>query len=589
MSSRGTRSQWREQISQPEHDIVEERNVKVPMRDGVELAVNVFRPDAEGEFPALVAMAGYGKETQDLPLSPQPLGESAMWDGTIEAGDPEEFVPRGYAHVVADVRGTGDSGGAFTGMMASHEGEDGHDLIEWIADQPWCDGSVGMTGYSYFSFTTLKTALEQPEHLEGIFVSHALSDFYRDGVYPGGVLNMFYYGLWDGRNGSSGIPANNPVSKIQRDWPQEKIDKRRAELLDDPDIRHQPNLYHLLQYPFKNPMFYDMLMNPYDGEFWEDRSIYPRVEDIDVPAFVIGKNPHSLKGFWELYEQLDTTKKLLVKPPGPEERPWREDVELLVRWFDHWLKDIDTGLLDEPPIEIAMQGSHERREETEWPVPDVEWEACYLRRRGQLSFAPERYQAEPDSFLQEPLHVSQQRGSVSYVSQPIPGKLQLMGPASLTFYASIDQPDTTWIVSLSDVRPDGSEVRLEKTYLKASHRAVDPDRSEPGRPYHPHTEESVDPVEPGEITEYTVGLGPFASVLSEGHRLKLTIESMESPLDDEMHVHYHPHLCSSRTTLHKIYRNDEYRSHLTLPTVNVDDEVLDVLSNDSYLGGDPTH
>lgn len=585
MISKGSDRAWRDEISQPEYDVVEERDVFVTVRDGVEIAVNVFRPDADGEFPALFAMAGYGKETQDLDYPPQPLTESSMWDGTIEAGDPQDIVPRGYAHVVADVRGTGHSGGEYTGMMASHEGEDGHDVVEWIADQPWCDGNVGMSGYSYFSFTTLKTAIEQPEHLEAIYVSHALADFYRDSVYPGGVLNMFYYGLWDGRNGSSGIAANNPASAMLQELDEAEVERRREELLEDPAIRNRPNLFHTLHYPFMNPPFFDMMLNPYDGEFWEERSIYPEIEKIDVPVHVIGKSPHSLTGYWDLYRGIEAPKRLTVKPPGPEERPWREDTRMFIRWWDHWLKGNDTGAMDGDPIDVFVSGANEWREEAEWPLPDVEWEKLYLRRRGRLLLEPEHHQPEPDTFVQQPLHVTEERESVEYETAPMPGPLPLLGPVSLTFYAAIDQDDTTWVVSLYDVAPGGGETRLSKNYLKASHRAVDEERSEPGKPYHPHTREAAEPVEPGAVTEYNVALSPLTLVVQPGHRLKLTIENMESPRDPEMHIHYHPHVTSGRTTLHEIYRDDEHRSHLRLPTVDADPDVLDLLGDEDYQGG----
>ena len=126
--------------------------------------------------------------------------------------------------------------------------------------------------------------------------------------------------------------------------------RRRQELLNDPDIKNYPNIFHLLNYPFKNPWFFDMVMNPLDGPFWKDRSVYPFYDKIKVPTFVVGKVAHESGAYWDVYANINTTKKLLVKPNGPEERPWREDHELILRWHDHWLKGNDTGVLDEPNI-----------------------------------------------------------------------------------------------------------------------------------------------------------------------------------------------------------------------------------------------
>jgi putative CocE/NonD family hydrolase len=117
---------WHELLSQPQYRIKTEKDVFVPMRDGIRLAVNIYRPDAGGKFPALLALSPYGKEIQELKLPPQSLEKSAVWDGVIEAGDTEYFVSRGYVHVVGDLRGMGYSEGEYVGLHSKQEGQDGH-------------------------------------------------------------------------------------------------------------------------------------------------------------------------------------------------------------------------------------------------------------------------------------------------------------------------------------------------------------------------------------------------------------------------------------------------------------------------------
>jgi len=554
---------WRELISQPKYGLEVERDIYVSMRDGVRIAINVYRPDAEGKFPALLAMSGYGKDEMELLLPPQPLNRSAVWDGNLEAGDYTETVPRGYVHIIGDVRGSGRSEGEFPGP----DGRDCYDLIEWLAQQPWCDGNIGMIGYSAFSGIQLKTAIEQPPHLKAIFVSHISADAYRDGAYPGGVLSLMSYGVWYGRHGTSGVAPNNAVSIMQKTLPKEEFERRRQELLNHPDINHYPNLYHLLLYPQKNPRTFDMLMNPYDGPNYQQSSAYSYFDKIKVPVHVVGKCAHETMGYWDVYEGVSTPKKLLVKPNGPEERPWREDIELIIRWYDHWLKGSDTGMMDEPPIKLFVMGENKWRYTNEWPLPKTEWTECYLRRWEGLSFEPELHQNEPDGFFQQPLHLSNKRDSVIYISPPLDEDLQVIGPAAINFFASIDQDDTNWIVKLYDVASNGIETRVSKGLLKASHRALDPKKSKPYEPYHPHTKESIEVIKPGEIYEYNISLNIISNVFKVGHRVKLTIESIESPRDPELQIHYHPKLNSSKTTLHKIYRNKEYRSHLILPII----------------------
>jgi predicted acyl esterase len=570
---------WRELISQPKYSIKEERDVYIPMRDGVRLVADIFRPNVKGKFPALLAIGPWGKNEVNMPFSAQPLFKSAVWDGNLECGDTAEIVPRGYAHIIVDARGTGQSQGGCFGGMTTQDGQDGYDLVEWIARQPWCDGNVGMTGYSYYGGIQLKTAIEQPPHLRAIFPTHLVADYYRDHAYSGGVLSLFSYGIYAGRHGTSGMAPKNPVSEVLKMMPKKELERLRRQLLNHSDMKHYPNLFHLLHYPYKNPWFFDILMNPYDGAFWKDRSTYPFYNKIKVPTHIVGKCARE-SSFWDIYSGIKTTKKILVKPGGPEERPWREDMNLVIRWYDHWLKGNDTGMMNEPPITLFVMGINQWRYEKAWPLPGIEWTKCYLRRWEGLSFAPELYQPEPDCFLQQPLHLSNKRDSVKYISSPMPESLEVIGPVSIHFFATIDQDDTTWIVKLGDVTPTGAEIGLGRGYLRASHRALDKKKSQPGRPHHPHTNSEA--VIPGEMYEYDMSLGVVSNVFTPGHRIKVAIESMESPRDPEMQIHYHPHLCNSKTTLHKVYRNKEYQSHLILPIISKKQSLIEMLSDDNY-------
>ncbi len=137
------------------------------MRDGAHLLVDVHRPAGGGTFPVLIAASPYPRQIQDLGA---PMG-------FIEAGASDFFVPRGYVHVIANIRGTGGSDGTF-GLLDSQERRDMHDLVEWAAAQPWSDGNVGMIGISYFAMTQLEAAVERPPHLKAIFPVAVTSDLY---------------------------------------------------------------------------------------------------------------------------------------------------------------------------------------------------------------------------------------------------------------------------------------------------------------------------------------------------------------------------------------------------------------------------
>ncbi len=151
-----------------------DEDVTVAMRDGVELLADVHRPERDGRFPALIAASPYPRQIQDLGA---PMG-------FIEAGATDFWVPRGYVHVIANLRGTGGSGGTF-GFFDAQERRDLYDLVEWAAAQPWCDGNVGMIGISYFAMAQLEAAVERPPHLRAIFPVAVTTDLYEAAIHHG--------------------------------------------------------------------------------------------------------------------------------------------------------------------------------------------------------------------------------------------------------------------------------------------------------------------------------------------------------------------------------------------------------------------
>jgi putative CocE/NonD family hydrolase len=357
--------------SQSMYEVKAEKNVYVAMRDGVRLAVDVYRPNAAGEFPALLAMSPYGKEIQTLPIPPQPREFSPLCDGCIEAGDTEYIVAHGYVHVIADVRGTGDSDGEYIGMFSKHEAEDGYDLVEWIARQPWCTGNVGMIGISYFATIQIFVASEQPPHLKAIFpFDPSWMDLYRR-AYPGGILATFLHGLWEGRDGDSGFAPRNVVSAMMKTMPKPELDRLFEEALSNPDIRCYSNFYHLLKYPQKNPIFVDLLLNPGDGPFYWERSAHTKYDKVKIPVYtghVMSAHPAGIDGAISAFLAIDAPKKLLLPPPAFLERPFHEYHDVIIRWFDYWLKGIDTGIMAEPPIRLFVSGANQWRYEHEWPL-----------------------------------------------------------------------------------------------------------------------------------------------------------------------------------------------------------------------------
>ncbi|MFC1846279.1 CocE/NonD family hydrolase, partial [Chloroflexota bacterium] len=554
-------------ISQPKYGVKLDKDVMVAMRDGVRVCIDVFRPDTDGKFPVLIAQSGYGKELQELPMPPQAQG-SPLWDGDIEAGDSEYFVSRGYVHIITDARGCGYSEGEYNFLFSKDELMDVYELIEWAAKQPWCNGNVGLVGMSYFGAIQPRVAILQPPHLKAICPIAPDWDAYRDINYNGGIMGAFFYGLWDGRSGDSGWGQRNAVPATKRACSPEEYQRKIDEILKDPDIQKFPNFFHLLKYPQKNPIFMDILLNPLDNQFWKERACMYEAAKINIPTFLIGswKRSYWASAAFGLYNKISSKdKKVLIDPDGWWDRPWKDYYEENIRWFDHWLKGNDTGYMDEPPINMFVGGLNEFRFENEWPLARMKPTKYYLHPFGKLSTEPERYTEEPDPFIQPPLYVTHDVHKLIYQTAPFSRDFEVTGPLALYLYASIDQDDTNWIIKLFDSSDKGDQ-QLGRGYLKASHRALDESQSTPLDPFHPHT--SKEPVVPGKIYLYTIGIQPIGHVFRGGHRLKLEIRSMEHCNEGAQGQPPHTvHLCSSRTTLHNIYRNKEYQSHLLLPII----------------------
>jgi predicted acyl esterase len=281
-----------------------------------------------------------------------------------------------------------------------------------------------------------------------------------------------------------------------------------------------------------------------------------------------------LVGAFKNYLGIDAPKKLEIDAPVVEIRPLADEYNAeVVRWYDHWLKGIDTGIMDEAPIRFWVNGAAVWRTETEWPLARTQWTKLYLQRWEGLGWEPEATPGKPDAFVQQPPDETDELKSVKYVSERLEEDLEVTGPVACTLYAAIDQADTNWFLSLRDVQPSGKEVELTKGFLKASHRALDEARSTPSEPYHPHT--GTEPVVPGEIVEYAIALSPMSNVFKAGHRIKFVISCMDHARarDYELapeslgRTHSPWHLCSSKTTLHKIHHDTARPTHLLLPVI----------------------
>ena len=246
------------------------KDLRIPMRDGALMAADAYHKPDGTPRPALIALSPYGKELQALSLTmPAQYRPSVLWDGCIEAGDIARVVAEDYVHVIGDVRGTGHSEGEHIGNYNAGGvslGEDAYDLIQWVAEQPWCDGNVGMIGTSYFGSMSVLAAAENPPALKAIFVNGGHYDFYET-TYHGGVMWLMPRAAREGRGGDSGWAFTDGVkSRMLEEFSPGEVQARVAERLQDADVAGWPNMFHVLHYPKNHEAWFDIVLNDLDGD-----------------------------------------------------------------------------------------------------------------------------------------------------------------------------------------------------------------------------------------------------------------------------------------------------------------------------------
>ncbi len=512
-------------------------NVYVKMRDGVKIAVDVYRPEKEGRYPGILSTSPYIKEIQQQPTE---LSHS------IEAGATQFLVPKGYVHVCAQVRGSGLSQGQFN-WYDEVEQKDGAELVEWIASQPWCNGNVGMLGDSYFARTQWLIAAQRPPHLKCIVPFDGGTDEYRDSRHEGGLIRISWLAEW-------GFDT-----MLQCIWPGPVEGKL----------------------PPAN-LFVNYGNNPDDGPYYWERSGWKKLDRIEVPVLSIAVaqgRTHSRGQLWA-HPRIKSPKKLIVAPPlGFHANTFLKRSkainELILRWYDHWLKGIDTGIMSEPPVVIYDTVTKQWRYENEYPLERTKWTKFYLHSNpegpatkppyGLVSQEPPGKET-PDSFMTpEQLNLlATGKPVLAYATPPLKEDLRLWGPLSIALYGSSTTQDTAWFVKLGDVAPDGRVTLITQGLLKASYREVDQAQSSPGQPFHSF-QNPVRP-EPDTIYEYQIEMIPLFYTFKEGHKIWVQIASD----DFEFHGRHHTVYTSEMLPVpakNTVFHDSAHPSHLLLPVI----------------------
>lgn len=562
-----------------------ELDVPAAMRDGTILRANVYRPSGPGPWPVLLSRLPYGKDL--------PLGTAVL--------DPVQAARRGYMVVVQDTRGRFTSDGDWHPIV--DEAADGVDTIAWAAALPASSGRVGMYGASYFGFTQWSAAVQAPPALKAIAPFITWRDPRNGQLFRGGAMELGINANW---NLTMAVDA--VVRRHREDRPQ--LARALAQLVKDLDGMAAEGYASLPLAEF-GPLaragsleyFARLALADNAADELTEARIAGREAEAQVPAYIAG-------GWYDIFAQdtLDSyaamraagkTAKLLMGPwtHGAQGDPvgeltfgfaastafvdMRADFQTMqLRWFDHWLRDQDTGLLDEPPVKVFQMGSGRWLDLEDWPPPSRPDEH-HLAEAGRLT----RDRAEdsaPDEYTYDPANPVPTRGGnllmaaaytagpfeqsavearpdvLVYTSEPLAEDLAVAGRITVKLWAASSAPDTDFVARLCDVRPDGRSYNLVDGIVRARHRCAP-------------AGEPPSPIEPGRPYEYEIDLWSTCHVFRAGHRLRLQVTSSCFPRwDRNLNTGEHPGTSTRMQPARQTVFHDPARpSRLILPVARL--------------------
>ncbi|MBW1902495.1 MAG: CocE/NonD family hydrolase [Deltaproteobacteria bacterium] len=493
------------------HEGIEIKEVWIPLPDGVRLAASLFMSadrEAAAKFPVLLEYLPYRKD------------ESRNSRFQLFS----YFVKRGYIVARVDIRGTGTSEGKLIEYeYTDQEQEDGEAVIGWLSKQAWSTGNVGMFGISWGAFNSIQMAMRNPPALKAIVAIQGTDDLFRDDChFIDGMMHVDSYEL--GQDIANILPAP-PDYIIDEDYFRDRFDTE--------------------------PWLLKYTRQQRDGPFWNRASLNSDYSSIRIPTFVIG-------GWYDGYrdsvprmlEKLEAPVKGMMGPwahtwpnlPYPEPgMEWRREA---VRWFDHWLKGDDTGIMEEPRFAVYVREWHPPdtvdrvpgywRWEDGWPIDRTKKLAVYAHSDHTLSAAQSvgrdgqihslRY--IPTVGVEASGNVNwwgdfpwDQRGtdaySLVYDSSPLEQDLEILGFPRAILHMSADAPLADWIVRISDIAPDGTVTQVAGAGLSGAHRK---------------STEKPEALVPGQLYKLEFDLHFTSWVFPKGHRIRLAVNNAIWPM-----------------------------------------------------------
>ena len=518
--------------TEPRYKEAVERSLYLTMRDGVRLAITVVLPKdlSPGEkVPTIMDMTRYWRAQQGG--KPQLL-----------------FITHGYASVLVDARGTGASFGIWRAPFSPDEVKDYGEVVNWIVAQPWSDGKVGAMGASYEGNTALWLAVTMNPAVKAVIPRHFEYDEYAETPYPGGLLTDWLIKSWN--EGNHQLDTNPGVKLVDEDTDQhlyrEAIAHRaenmdvyaaatKAVFRDDPAFGVQLDELSLHSYNAQIEKSH-VAINSWGG--WFDAS----TADATIKSFLTLNNPQrAIVGPWNHGASQNAS-------PYQSANPERvmQGYEWL-RFFDHYLKGIDTGLESEKLFYYFTIGEEKWKVTNTWPVAGTKLMRWYLDENNALSTSAPRTVSGEDRYTVNfeattgeknrwhtqngggavvyPDRAAEDKKLLTYTSEPLATDTEITGYPVADLFITSTHTDGAFFVYVEDVDEKGVVTYLTEGEFRALHRKISNEKS-PCKilvPYHSFKQKDAMPLVPGQLAELKFGLQPTSVLIRKGHRLRVAI------------------------------------------------------------------
>lgn len=533
-------------------------NVAVPMRDGTTLRADVYRPSTSQAVPVILMRTQYGKDAAQV--------EPSRYQR------PDWFASHCYLVVIQDIRGQFTSSGTFSEF--GHDRDDGYDSVEWAAKLPGSSGKVGMYGSSYVGATQWLAAETAPPHLATIVPANTASDYYDGWTYENGAFRLNFIEPWAMETIASSAARNRGDTKVAQQLTQDG--QNIATWLRYTPYRAFPPLHP--GDAAVAPYFYDWIAHHTDGPYWQQwapQQYYPTINIpvLNVEGWYDGFLAGGVRNFTGMVSSggsafARTNQRIVIGPwdhlswgrPDSPGAPMLKQIgpvadspinELMLAWWDHFLKGIDNGVSTGPTVDYFEMSANVWKTASAWPLTGTRWTNYYLSNDGhassvmgdgQLVANPPTTGQQPDTYDYDPRNpvpsvgghsccgalggsqgpydqqsIEQRPDVLVYTTPPLTTDTEVTGPVSVTLYASSSAPDTDWTAKLVDVHPDGTAVNLNNGIQRASFR---------------ESSSAPTPIESGTVYQYTITVWPTSNLFRAGHRIRLEISSSDFPQFD---------------------------------------------------------